>query len=1035
MQKILGLLAVAVPWIAGGCGGLEPSDTRVGRPYTPEHRRAVGKVEARVSPWWLTGGWRQADSGSRDIDSDGEFETLEVAAEDGRMVTRAALASVAVASGKAEQAVEALGQILEHDPTDARLWNDYGVALALSVQDGASRWFEALEAFARAVEIDPELLPPRFNLAALCEKLTLFGQASEQWRAYLERDSSSAEAEHARARLAVLSVASPPLPDETALALEIASRGTSELVQANPALIRRILEGPALREWAERELNGDPAAGVALANLVRVARELAARNGDPLAADTFEAIDRLSPSPRARAARAVRAYGEGLDRRQERNCTLAERHFESAARELQALAIPFALRAELKAEMCRFWGETDGPSRAFGRLRTAPQTARYPLLRAEAAWMLANAEGGKGYPSRALALREEAAESLRRAGEWEAVALLETWMAESYLELGQTDHAFQRLFSGLHAASQSRKPEVRTPLFSSIGDRSLDSGWARAALLVHREQEGLLANATDGYLLADARVSLAAALRALGRSGEALAALDQAAEAERTLPDPMAVTYTEARADELRIAIWSDEDPQRARDFVDSALARHESVDLELPRSSLLLERSRLLRKLGDPHAAREAASAALGLLERSRGSLAREDRVSYFERARAVLDELLELELEGRASAETLFDLLEQAHGRGVVDGWMANTAAAPTRSGRMAGALPPETVALVFHRLPSTLLVLRARADELKAFRLAALTREDEKDVEELIKSLRAGKTRRRGSALAEKLFDRLLAPVIQDFPESPLLIVPDGLLGRLPFAALIDRRNGRAVVETHVVSLAPALGIAAAASQVPIAHFGSALTLGNPAFDTRRLHASSLPAAEREASEVAALFERGTALLGPAATKSALVAGLPGSQVLHISAHGVVNPRDPRFSFLALAVEGEDDGLLYAHELASLPLDDTRLVYLSVCESAAGSVSQIEGPLSLARAFLEQRVPAVIGAVWKVNDVPAEAFARLFYNRLRQGLSPSEALTAAQREAIASENRNLASPATWAAFQAYGAPPPAKAGGNLR
>jgi len=57
--------------------------------------------------------------------------------------------------------------------------------------------------------------------------------------------------------------------------------------------------------------------------------------------------------------------------------------------------------------------------------------------------------------------------------------------------------------------------------------------------------------------------------------------------------------------------------------------------------------------------------------------------------------------------------------------------------------------------------------------------------------------------------------------------------------------------------------------------------------------------------------------------------------------------------------------------------------------------------EGPLTLARAFLQAGARAVVGNLWEVRDDDAEALMAAFYRHLAGGATVAASLSAARRE----------------------------------
>jgi len=79
----------------------------------------------------------------------------------------------------------------------------------------------------------------------------------------------------------------------------------------------------------------------------------------------------------------------------------------------------------------------------------------------------------------------------------------------------------------------------------------------------------------------------------------------------------------------------------------------------------------------------------------------------------------------------------------------------------------------------------------------------------------------------------------------------------------------------------------------------------------------------------------------------------------------------------------------------------LSSTRLVSLSACDTGLVDVWQTSSEyLGLATAFLQAGVPAVVAALWQVNDrATSLLMKRFYYNHLIESMSPAQALRKAQ------------------------------------
>ncbi|MDD4857991.1 MAG: CHAT domain-containing protein, partial [Candidatus Krumholzibacteria bacterium] len=299
------------------------------------------------------------------------------------------------------------------------------------------------------------------------------------------------------------------------------------------------------------------------------------------------------------------------------------------------------------------------------------------------------------------------------------------------------------------------------------------------------------------------------------------------------------------------------------------------------------------------------------------------------------------------------------------------------------------------------------------------------------------------------ANELFDLLIGPVAKDLESGErLIIIPDGLLNRLPFALL--RSGGRYLVEDHDVSYAPSLRtlrylrqrnavrsrssrvneynvIAVGASGEGAAAAGG----GNRVYPFTDIPIEPLPLAAREARDVSSIFSRSLVLSGRSAGESAFKGSrIDDTGIIHIAAHAYIDNDDVRRSFIVLNPERSfedtlappaEDGLLQWHEIAALKLN-APLVTLSACRSAGGVLSSGEGISGLTDAFLYAGAGCVVAAQLDVSDDLTGEMMIEYYRNVRKGLGCAAALSAAQRSLLANGGA-LGSPAVWGAFAAIG------------
>lgn len=291
--------------------------------------------------------------------------------------------------------------------------------------------------------------------------------------------------------------------------------------------------------------------------------------------------------------------------------------------------------------------------------------------------------------------------------------------------------------------------------------------------------------------------------------------------------------------------------------------------------------------------------------------------------------------------------------------------------------------------------------------------------------------------------ELYDMLLRPVTEDLEfKERVIIVPDGVLHRLPFAILEDGNGG--LITDHELVLAPSLLTLAKIRDRSRRRAGGdenerhLLAIGCscdpcPGRATR-IHPFTdeaippLPHADREASTVANLFPTSQLLNGSASGESAVKAALMAKpDLVHIAAHGYADPRHSERSFIVLSLPcdadaaAEEDGLLQWHEIVSLNLESS-LVVLSACHTAGGPLAVGEGVTGLSQAFLEAGGTCVLASLDGVPDRYASRFMGDVHRRLADGDTPATALRGAQ---LTARKRDSGGPdaGRWAGFVLIG------------
>lgn len=298
-------------------------------------------------------------------------------------------------------------------------------------------------------------------------------------------------------------------------------------------------------------------------------------------------------------------------------------------------------------------------------------------------------------------------------------------------------------------------------------------------------------------------------------------------------------------------------------------------------------------------------------------------------------------------------------------------------------------------------------------------------------------------------------LLLPAAQELDRRRMVIVvPDGALHRVPFAALkVPGTEALAEPEQYLVaaheivtlpsaSVLPALRRGQVPRQV-LSHQPRLAALADPAFSPPGEPSTSvpsdlaptarslgftrlapLPGARREVEAIVETVHPAPAEVayGFDATKALLLdPKMSQARILHLATHTLVDPLHPELSGVVLSLFDRDgnplDGFLRLHEIYDLKLG-ANLVVLSACETGVGAEQRGEGLLSLARGFFHAGASQVVMSLWKVDDDSTAELMQRFYRQLFEEGSPTAlALARAQRELL--ESGQYQEPYHWAGF----------------
>ena len=321
------------------------------------------------------------------------------------------------------------------------------------------------------------------------------------------------------------------------------------------------------------------------------------------------------------------------------------------------------------------------------------------------------------------------------------------------------------------------------------------------------------------------------------------------------------------------------------------------------------------------------------------------------------------------------------------------------------------------------------------------------------------------------ARRLSDLILRPIADQLRGRRLLVVADGALRYIPFAALPtpgateaftpmivnheintvpsattlatlrgELKDREAAPRTLAVLADPVFGIyddrvpALARNGKPAASPAPAgLTLAELERgireDGKGLLLPRLPFTRAEADAIAGLIPQAESLKAldfQASRELALSAALAQHRILHLATHGLINSQHPELSglfFSMIDARGQArNGLLRVDEIYHLTLP-VELVTLSACETALGKEIKGEGIAGLTRGFMYAGARRVLASLWKVNDASTAELMKRFYQGMlgEKKLSPAAALREAQVSMW--KEKRWQAPYYWAGFVLQG------------
>jgi CHAT domain-containing protein/Flp pilus assembly protein TadD len=971
-----------------------------------------------------------------------------------------------------DDAIAEFEAALKTAPNDARLHSDLGAALmeksALEASGKSGReprtLDRSLEHLNRAIELDYSLLEPLFNRALLRQNLGQLFQAKEDWDNYLKKDSTSPWAEEARRNLKLIEERNKKVSqrgEELFVAFQQARQAgdeervwsvfsrshfrlgnhiASRLIDETLALAQEGRAQDAMAKWqvlsdlgalAERK-SGDRY----IADLARVYRPSSAARDRALAEARSLLKEAFKNYSDSRPSQAITKFGQGqaIFRRQG---NLGE-----------------ALLSELWSGFCHLQqADTRHSLESLNEVAQASESREYKWLQSLALNGLANAQVQLTEYSNAVATCRRAHQLAREIGDENGRLRSLSILTGLYARLGKFREAWRVAEECLGLSERIAADQSQVISFYSISARCFYSLRLYSAAVDYAQETLRLAEAVNSPLVMS---------RYLTNTGLAYARLGKYEEAIQYIKRGMRIgqsAQSEALAREMTAytALFLGQIYRLSGTGAEAAAMIEQAADFcrekDNPWLFQMVVKERLLGQIarGEEMEARNSLRSVIALYEETRARIPDEnDRNSFFAREQSVYDIAIDFTAARPDGAREAFEYSETSRARSLLDAFhnrhQASAMAGIPELG-FSGVASPLTLSEIQSRMPDrTQLLQYAALEDKLIIWLVTPRRFEQITVKVPLSKLTGlatdylaqisgpdGGDNQRWRQKAEELYDILLQPVAPLIePNKQICIVPDKILNRLPYGALIVRATGRYLIEEYLPNYAPSASLFVLCAEEANRKSGQSpehlLSVGNPSFDRRAFpDLEDLPAAAKESEEIARFYPSHHLLVGPDAKKKVVLREMERAEVIHLATHYDPDPTSPLFSRLALAAETETGGqasqrkgALLVGEIYRLDLSHGRLAVLSACQTWAEDYLNGEGAVGVSRPFLAAGFPVVVSSLWKI-DSPATRNLMIEFHRIRktQKLPSAEALRAAQLGMLRGAEPVYRHPYYWASF----------------
>jgi CHAT domain-containing protein/Flp pilus assembly protein TadD len=978
-----------------------------------------------------------------------------------------ALGKLYLAKKEFDKAIEQIDQAGKKDSQNALLHNDLGVALMekgrveqSNSSAGKSELFltKSLEEFSKALELNGSLSEARFNRALLYQILKLYRQAEVEWETYLAKDSQSAWATEARQNLQLLQ--------------ELKKKVATKQEQLWVDFLTAYYNNNAEQAWEifsqSHFRNGNSISGKLLDKLLEqhadakeqlqalffIGKIAQQRTNEQLILDQAQFYSKQSPSQLLTLKKARELLASAyLIHRESKNDVAIERYQQARKMFQETGDAAEILLADYGIAYCQFQQSDVALSKkGFEQLALISKEHSYQWIRMMALHGLSMIDETQGNYSAAISHCHEILQIAEQQSDSNSTLRSQNLLAGIYRTLGKHEEALQTVKQALALAEHISADSTLIVGFYMTAAWSLSALESyRAALGFENETIALCEEMNNPFTLARGYTQLGMIQAKLKNYPEAIKAAQKAVEIGEKL---QSVKQGSEVSNYARVSLGH---------FYRDAGFLNESVTTFQQAISFYQENDEQLLLYGaykgllltqiardDVLASQKELERVLHSFETHRAKILEESsRNSFFDKEQDTCDLAIEFAEDRLADSQKAFEYAERCRGRSLLDSTLASrqmvtdgelvdlrfsTVAMPTALTEIRQQIPTQVQVVQFAVLKDKTIVWLITRDKFERQVLPIGTELLDAIVPNFLHQISHPDEQSMPALLAQatELHRLLIAPLISLLAhDKTLCLVPDKILTLLPFAALYSAQSGKWLLEEFQLLYAPSttlfLHYTAEAERRAGKKNERLLSVGNPAFDRQAFPTlGDLPAAEKEAFQIAALYQHPVLLTGNRATEEAIRRELEKVDVIHLALHHIPDERSALISRMLLASgdpsNSATDGLLEAHEILQYKLRQTRLVVLSACRTDTEKYYKGEGVIGISRVFEAAGVPLVIASLWEI-DSNTTSDLMIHFHQVRKQRNSTNALRDAQLGLIYHIEERFHHPYYWAGFRIVG------------